>query len=830
MRLYIPTCTLNFNNILSSESISPLGFYAKRGFGNKRFYPVCANDKEQAILLYSKYPRFKVEENDLENYSMVIAIESDDYKKGFFEKASEYDGVETYLCYHTINLNPFHCRIYFNNYQECQGVLSKAEQSLENKFYKLYAANIAVKPKEKKTFWDAAYNYAKDLFTQSEKEDFSWNSSHANCEIKKESIDVDRDILLDRIKGFIYCYLIGANSSVSKEVGKLKVLSRKLRNTLSAIVNSPDKKPTQIQDDAILKGIREFNETYSSIDEDTIFNKKLLESRLSNNPLSLSSKDAENLLRHWGVYDAFCDKLHLRKVYDANELWSCLEYASLERLTIVIDCMNNAIRRLEAKERSRRKKFSIETLLNIDENLSLQILDSSHNHTFYGKLINSQFMAEYKTVMEENNVEEPLAQAYNGGRILKDMLGDKWESNPASTYVGALLCHFQENSAFDLFAINNDVLTSFAAFCQKGDDIDRLAEYLVQTGFCNYKLAYGIYGATRGFASLPKTFTSVLINGDKDYYQSFARNVWRMLNGVEIKDAVLTKTNTITSVIAESRLGTKIIENINNVESKTTKQKKVIEAVSKAVKLEDAVQSPKAFMYILDSFPHMTRTNAYKNLMKADFANDKGAYSIEEFKKRIYDIIGKDALKSQQDKIDKAIELEAKRQDPEAFLYILDNFIDKSSPAYRNIVKLIEPTGISVSKQSVQTSVTEDKLAFSGISKEEHNPRPIDATSPNFVDDINASNFILSRSYLPNEVRNTLAEKIISFQNDYAAPNGYYYDRKDSPRTNDNTIKHFINKCTFTKGKNPSWIPATEKNKDLLEKLKQELYNRYANR
>ena len=44
---------------------------------------------------------------------MVIEIETDDYKDGFFEKAKEHDGVETYLCYHTINLNPFHCRIYF---------------------------------------------------------------------------------------------------------------------------------------------------------------------------------------------------------------------------------------------------------------------------------------------------------------------------------------------------------------------------------------------------------------------------------------------------------------------------------------------------------------------------------------------------------------------------------------------------------------------------------------------------------------------------------------------------------------------------------------------
>lgn len=125
--------------------------------------------------------------------------------------------------------------------------------------------------------------------------------------------------------------------------------------------------------------------------------------------------------------------------------------------------------------------------------------------------------------------------------------------------------------------------------------------------------------------------------------------------------------------------------------------------------------------------------------------------------------------------------------------------------------------------------IQQEKGLFSGISEEQHNLYPINATSVNFVDDTNASNFILSRSYLPNEVRDVLEKKIISFQKDYA-PNGYYYGREDSPRTNDNTIKHFINKCTYTKGKNPSWIPVTEENKALLERLKQELYDRYANR
>ena len=130
-------------------------------------------------------------------------------------------------------------------------------------------------------------------------------------------------------------------------------------------------------------------------------------------------------------------------------------------------------------------------------------------------------------------------------------------------------------------------------------------------------------------------------------------------------------------------------------------------------------------------------------------------------------------------------------------------------------------------KQS-KKPIQQEKGLFSGISEEQHNHHPVNATSVNFVDDTNARNFILSRSYLPNEVRDVLGKKIISFQKDYA-PNGYYYGKENCPRTNDNTIKHFINKCTYTNGINPSWIPATEENKALLERLKQELYDKYAN-
>lgn len=75
-KLYIPTTTLNFNNIMASESISPASFYLVRGFGYKRFNKVRPNDLERRTILYDKYPVFKIDDDELENYPFVIEIDT----------------------------------------------------------------------------------------------------------------------------------------------------------------------------------------------------------------------------------------------------------------------------------------------------------------------------------------------------------------------------------------------------------------------------------------------------------------------------------------------------------------------------------------------------------------------------------------------------------------------------------------------------------------------------------------------------------------------------------------------------------------------------------
>lgn len=112
----------------------------------------------------------------------------------------------------------------------------------------------------------------------------------------------------------------------------------------------------------------------------------------------------------------------------------------------------------------------------------------------------------------------------------------------------------------------------------KGDSIDRLIDYLIQNGIGNYKLAFGLYGATRGFASLPKTFTSALINGDKEYFKEVWLTIYEYLFGFKINNAILQEPPT---TLHQSSIGSKVIQNIGKVETVPSKRAKVISAVEK---------------------------------------------------------------------------------------------------------------------------------------------------------------------------------------------------------------------------------------------------------
>ena len=97
-RLYIPTSTFNFNNILSSESVSPKAFYGQRGFGYSRWMTIPENGIENVTLLYEKPFVFSRPKSDVEDHPMLIELQTDiDFHP------TNVDGV--YYCDYTIYSN-----------------------------------------------------------------------------------------------------------------------------------------------------------------------------------------------------------------------------------------------------------------------------------------------------------------------------------------------------------------------------------------------------------------------------------------------------------------------------------------------------------------------------------------------------------------------------------------------------------------------------------------------------------------------------------------------------------------------------------------------------
>ena len=73
MKLYIPTTTLNIDNILSTECIAPLAFYKEREYGYNQFYKIDCMPYLNVQLVFSKVPHF--ETNDFEHHSFPLVLE-----------------------------------------------------------------------------------------------------------------------------------------------------------------------------------------------------------------------------------------------------------------------------------------------------------------------------------------------------------------------------------------------------------------------------------------------------------------------------------------------------------------------------------------------------------------------------------------------------------------------------------------------------------------------------------------------------------------------------------------------------------------------------------
>ena len=763
MKLYILTSTLNLTSIFATESCSPLACYKNRSFGSKDFYSGGSFAKENSIVLFDKYPYYVFPQTNEEQYTLVIEVETEKCAHFDFEKICDKNKVGLYQTSQTIYLNPIGCKFIFDKSETKDVMLSRAKvHGLEAKpvFYEKLESCVC-----QDSYAVEQFNYSKEIFTSIP--DTTFNDDN-----------LKRDQRLNKCKGLLYAYIIGANISPGEGVSQLYKLAKEIGNIVYARVVNDDTSSAEPRLETLTEEFnqkaREYAPIYSCLSESA--------SRLNVSPTERLIEE----IKTWdGVWNVIQEKIfQLPKLQNINN----------------IDNWKDEESRVNQWLRSqKRESIFVDEIPSIDDFLPVTLAGklSTEEKRLYIEWI--KIFIDPSCTLRAFYANKSL-YLVSAGKMAKELMGqDVFGISKEREYYNSLIRNIKEAEPFDLCSIESIIWRSLA-ICAKATntEVEALESLLITYAFADYRYALALWGAMCGYADMPRTFFNRILGNVKlDVAFAYVKAVYKKLTSLDLEE-IQTKRD--SEKFEEFKLKEphassngidkdKIRECANDVLKKLKTKKKLMESLNGALKTchED--------MTILDFLQRLRKTDGWAK------KNGQPVKAWEDMRNSLCPEAG-----------------QFQKEPNEQSLHFEED-LGSEMPGK---VDLREEVMDSENLQSRRTSA----VALKG----ECDSSPLTPTSSNFVDDKNAAGFILSRPYLHNKIGEILSQKVVFFQKNYDPQKGYYVKDKKESRGNDNTINHFICRCTSTKGGTDPWISPTDENKNLLEQLEQELNERYGNR
>lgn len=470
MKYYIPTSSLNIESILSTESISPVSYYAERPFGSKFFQRIPGINMDSSLYLFSKVPIFSIFDSEVEQYAIVIEIDDDDQLKAL-DAASIYDGNDILIksCSKTIVLTPWNCRIlYFDEraYQQSHSVIESSRNSkIGIRFPWVYCDDGL--PLEK-----LAANIQEDL-PEKGPDDLTFNVE----------------------KGAIWGFILGCSRSLSSAAAKLVSLSNRMRDIASnAISNSGECGPT----------------FYAELKDLDLAYRDIADKEANDKWNQTCSLDEKGILAKFEVLkEAFYRFLRKNRLTLAPELPYSKD--SKEAWVRYRDDLNDHTEALVNKERLASSAVNWNDIAVQDGHISL--VGYELINCLLLKIGRGELNKEQIRISRESSMKLVLKEV---SAILQDRLGkDVWSQHPEERlYINQLYKNITDFEPFNLNGINDDELKAIAAFLLKGEDFDALVRYLEDNGVANYRLVLCLWGAIEGYATIHKSILSTVLTAD----------------------------------------------------------------------------------------------------------------------------------------------------------------------------------------------------------------------------------------------------------------------------------------------------------------------------
>lgn len=496
MKIYIPFNSNDFNNIFSTLSISPAGFYPLRGYGFKRVYGCLFNSYDFSLLGYSK-PIFSQKDYDRDN-GYIINIELDFPEKKLIK--ANFKGSDLYEIKETVYLFE-EFKLIFRKESELAETFARSLKSIETKFHYLARRNSMLV---------TAY------------EDIIWMQNGYKLKIKDllpENISFEHERNTNKILGATLGHVIGLQNSVGGEFSKLKALKRDLENLTSVFSNSIILKSGNGEKERILICLNEifkFYEQISTLDEELIFNssgfsssdiaKLGLGTLYGVNALSLIK---EGLMRINPTNLPMQLRIEQTRRNIETSFNSKYPDAYLSRIEENINQIRSGIDSLIGQKQL-NQDLTEERLLILKGVNPIELKTSSIDNDIEKKYFDSVldfFVTQDKITSSETFFSERGNILSRLGNHLKQTVPE-FEGSEEKKFLLVLFESFKNlRSSFDPKISNYETFKSLAVLFTSGRDLLKYFDNVSFAGVERLSISLSIWGAVYGLSSLPKTFT-----------------------------------------------------------------------------------------------------------------------------------------------------------------------------------------------------------------------------------------------------------------------------------------------------------------------------------
>lgn len=504
MKLYIITSNLNVDNILSSESISPISFYSKRDFGYKTFQKIDTIHNENNLVLFSEIPSFEIHDNDRENYPMVIEINDDTQLKDNLQFVGQSKAVcQVFLYPDTIRLTPWNCKILFFSPQALSLSKLKCSDSLCNKMSEFYRFEL-VKPNNSVVL--------QDILRSSTIKDTTFNIDLVVTENK-----------LNRIKGFLYGYYLGYTKSLSSDVAKLLGIQKRIYNIVSSILNNKG-----ISNERFNEELRMLENQYNEIDPHKKLLRNLWNDKVLSRFTSLEDKNTFDAILKELYVEAeaklnFCKKNNIvvRKLSLSSINKSCDWSAYQNELS-------SYTQSIIYEDKSQKTDIALSKDFSIPSDYST-IKSNSNNANLFNEILSTFFFLERVITLEDLRLNrlEIATDFTKGYKAIIEASNKDWNNSPERLYFNSLRQNIANSTPFDIQTAPDILTLSIAAFILKGEDFEALVRYLAENGVSDYKYVISFWGAACGYVDIPKPTLNPIIKQKESFI-----NVYNSVNSL----------------------------------------------------------------------------------------------------------------------------------------------------------------------------------------------------------------------------------------------------------------------------------------------------------